>query len=54
VGEMASVSSRPSMEGRLLYMVLAPSPKAMMVLKAKEEQRILEKAEEKEKEAKNS
>jgi translation initiation factor IF-3 len=38
-GELASVSSPPMMEGRLLYMVLAPSPKAMVIMRAKEEER---------------
>ena len=38
-GELATVSSPPMMEGRLLYMVLAPSPKAMVIMRAKEEER---------------
>ena len=49
VGELAVVSSQPAMEGRLLYMVLSPSPKAMTFKKAKDEERI-EKRREKEKE----
>ena len=39
VGELATVASRPSMEGRLLYMVLAPSSKAMVQKRAKDEER---------------
>lgn len=38
-GDMAVVASKPAMEGRLLYMVLAPSPKAMVIKRSREEQR---------------
>lgn len=37
--DLAVVSSQPSMEGRLLHMILAPSPKAMILKKAKDEER---------------
>jgi translation initiation factor IF-3 len=39
VGDLAVVTSPPAMEGRLLYMVLAPSPKAVVLMRAKEEER---------------
>lgn len=38
-GDLAVVASAPTMEGRLMYMVLAPSPKAMILKKAKEEEK---------------
>jgi translation initiation factor IF-3 len=39
VGDMATVASEPAMEGRLLQMVLAPSPKALVIKRSKDEQR---------------
>ena len=38
-GDLAVVASAPTMEGRLMYMVLAPSPKAMILKKAKDEEK---------------
>ena len=45
VGDMATVASEPAMEGRLLQMVLAPSPKALVIKRSKDEQRRAEKEE---------
>ncbi|MBW2700876.1 MAG: translation initiation factor IF-3 [Deltaproteobacteria bacterium] len=39
VGDLAQVTSPPSMEGRLLHMVLAPSPKALVIKRSKDEER---------------
>ncbi len=40
VGDLATVASEPTMEGRLLQMILTPSPKALAMLKqTKEEHR---------------
>lgn len=39
VGDMGLVTTPPSMEGRLLHMVLAPSPKALVIKRAKDEER---------------
>jgi len=39
IGEMATVASEPAMEGRLLQMVLNPSPKALVIKRSKDEQR---------------
>jgi translation initiation factor IF-3 len=52
VGEMATVASSPAMEGRLLQMVLAPSPKALVLKRSKDEQRRAKKEEEKKEEKK--
>jgi translation initiation factor IF-3 len=48
VSELGVITSPPSLEGRLLHMVLAPSPKALVLKRAKDEERIS-----KEKEAKS-
>ena len=45
VGDMATVASEPAMEGRLLQMVLAPSPKALVIKRSKDEQRRAKKEE---------
>lgn len=45
VGDMAAVASEPAMEGRLLQMVLAPSPKALVLKRSKDEQRRAKKEE---------
>ena len=47
VGDMATVASEPAMEGRLLQMVLAPSPKALVIKRSKDEQRRAKKEESK-------
>jgi len=47
VGDMATVASNPAMEGRLLQMVLAPSPRALVLKRSKDEQRRAKKEEEK-------
>jgi len=47
VGDMATVASEPAMEGRLLQMVLAPSPKALVIKRSKDEQRRAKKDESK-------
>ncbi len=47
VGDMATVASEPAMEGRLLQMVLAPSPKALVLKRSKDEQRRAKKEESK-------
>jgi translation initiation factor IF-3 len=47
VGDMATVASEPAMEGRLLQMVLAPSPKALVLKRSKDEQRRAKRAESK-------
>ncbi len=39
IDDLAVVASQPAMEGRLLYMVLAPSPKALIFKRAKDEKR---------------
>jgi len=55
VGDIAIVASEPAMEGRLMQMVLAPSPKALVIIRnrdAKKEE--AEKAEEKNKIAQES
>lgn len=38
-GDLAVVAAPPLMEGRLLQMVLAPSPKALVLKRAKDEER---------------
>ena len=45
VGDIAIVASEPAMEGRLLQMILAPSPKAMVLRRSKNEQRRTKKEE---------
>ena len=49
IGDLAVVTSPPAMEGRLLYMVLAPSPKALVLKRSREEERQKEKDKEKDK-----
>ena len=39
LGELATVASEPMMEGRLLHMILTPSPKALVLKRAKDEKR---------------
>jgi translation initiation factor IF-3 len=39
VGDLATVASEPMMEGRLLHMVLTPSPKALVLKRSKDEKR---------------
>jgi translation initiation factor IF-3 len=38
-GDLATVATPPLMEGRMLQMVLAPSPKALVIKRAKDEER---------------
>jgi len=45
-GDLATVGSAPLMEGRLLQMVLAPSPKALVIKRAKDEEREKQRAQE--------
>ena len=47
IGEMATVASEPAMEGRLLQMVLNPSPKALVIKRSKDEKRRAEEEEKK-------
>jgi translation initiation factor IF-3 len=47
VGDMATVASEPAMEGRLLQMILAPSPRALVLKRSKDEQRRAKKEESK-------
>jgi len=39
LGELATVASEPMMEGRLLHMILTPSPKALVIKRANDEKR---------------
>jgi len=43
VGGLATVATEPTMEGRLLHMVLTPSPKALVEMRARAEKRKLTK-----------
>lgn len=45
-GDLATVGSPPLMEGRLLQMVLAPSPKALVIKRAKDDEREKQRAQE--------
>lgn len=45
-GDLATVGSPPLMEGRMLQMVLAPSPKALVIKRAKDEEREKQRAQE--------
>jgi translation initiation factor IF-3 len=49
VGEMATVASAPVMEGRLLQMILSPSPKTMAEKRKRDEKRLKEEEASKEK-----
>ena len=39
MGELATVASEPMMEGRLLHMILTPSPKASVLKRANDEKK---------------
>jgi translation initiation factor IF-3 len=39
MGELATVASEPMMEGRLLHMILTPSPKALVLKRANDEKK---------------